>query len=113
MKAKKYDQEKPDFCAIPQLALLEVAKTFTHGKKKYGLYNYSLGMDYTRYISAAQRHLNKALRGIDIDEDSGRDKLYHLSNAISSIMMCLDNQLSGTLIDNRNKIYKKKRNDKM
>ena len=102
-EAIKFDKEKPKMSYIPQLALLEVAKTFTYGASKYKEFNYSLGMEYTRYIDAALRHLNQALRGEDIDEES---KCYHLANAVASIMMCLDNQLTGTVKDNRNKIYK-------
>lgn len=103
LEAIKFDKEKPKMSYIPQLALLEVAKTFTYGASKYKEFNYSLGMEYTRYTDAALRHLNQALRGKDIDEES---RCYHLANAVASIMMCLDNQLTGTVKDNRNKIYK-------
>ncbi len=102
-ETKKFDEGKPDFTLIPQEALLEVAKVFTHGAAKYGRWNYSLGTDYTRYIAAAQRHINQWLRGEDIDEISTN----HLSNAIASLMMVLDNQKTGKGIDNRNKVYKK------
>lgn len=103
LEAIKFDKEKPKMSYIPQLALLEVGKTFTYGASKYKEFNYSLGMEYTRYIDAALRHINQALRGEDIDEES---QCFHLANGIASLMMCLDNQLSGTVKDNRNKIYK-------
>ncbi len=103
MVAKKFDEEKPKLSYIPQLALWEVGKTFTYGSKKYEEFNYSLGMEYTRYTDAALRHINQALRGEDVDEES---KCYHLSNAVASLMMVLDNQLTGKIIDNRNKVYK-------
>lgn len=101
-ETKKFDQGKPDFTLVPQEALLEVAKSFTYGADKYGVFNYSLGTDYRRYIAAAQRHINQWLRGEDIDE-SGTN---HLSNAIASLMMVLDNQMTNKGTDNRNKIYK-------
>lgn len=100
----KHDDGKPDFTLIPQEALLEVAKAFTHGATKYGKDNYSLGTNYRRYVAAAQRHINQWLRGEDIDE-SGTN---HLSNAISSLMMVLDNQLTNKGTDDRNKVYKGK-----
>jgi hypothetical protein len=99
----KFDEGKPDFTLIPQEALLELAKVFTKGAQKYGVFNYSHGTDYRRYISASQRHINQWLRGEDIDEIGTN----HLANACASIMMVLDNQLTNKGVDDRNKIYKK------
>lgn len=103
--ATKFDGEKPKLSYIPQLALLEVGKSFTYGAKKYNQWNYSKGMQYTRYTDAALRHINQALRGADIDEESGENRLMHLANAIASLMMCLDNQLTNKVIDDRNTNY--------
>lgn len=103
--AKKYDEKKPKFSMLPQKALLEVSRSFTHGAKKYGKFNYSNPIEYTRLTDAAQRHINKALMRKDYDEDSGDDKLYHIANAIASLMMLLDNQITGVIIDDRNPIY--------
>jgi hypothetical protein len=103
--ATKFDGGKPQLSLIPQLALLEVGKSFTYGAIKYAKWNYSKGMEYTRYTDAALRHINQALRGNDIDEESGENKLMHLANAIASLMMCLDNQLTNKVTDDRNKNY--------
>ena len=54
-------------------------------------------------------HLNKALRGIDIDPESKGDKLYHLACSIASLMMLLDGQINDTVIDNRNYLWSKVR----
>ena len=97
---------------IPQDALLEIAKSFTHGANKYGDFNYSQGSTYNRMVDAALRHLNKALRCKDIDEDSGKDKLYHLANACASIMILLDGQINNSIIDDRNKQYKVRKTKK-
>lgn len=102
---KKNDQGKPDFTLIPQAALLEVAKVFTHGAEKYGVFNYSKGTTYRRYVAAAHRHINQWLRGENIDE-SGTN---HLSNAIASLMMALDAQLTFQGKDDRNDIYRRMR----
>lgn len=98
----KHDYGKPDFTLIPQEALLEVAKVFTKGADKYGVFNYSLGTDYRRYVAAAHRHINKWLRGEDIDEIGTN----HLANAIASLLMVLDNQMTGKGTDDRNIVYK-------
>lgn len=108
-KTKKFDGGKPMMSMIPQEALVEVAKSFTHGAKKYGEFNYSLGIEYTRMTDAALRHINKALKGLDFDEDSGQDKLYHLANAVASLMILLDGQIKNIIKDNRNELYKQKR----
>lgn len=102
--ATKFDTGKPKLSYVPQLALWEVGKSFSYGAAKYAEFNYSKGMEYTRLTDAALRHINQALRGEDIDEES---QCYHISNAIASLMMLLDNQVNNTIIDNRNKNYKK------
>lgn len=102
METKKNDEGKPDFTLIPQAALLEVAHVFTKGADKYGVFNYSQGTKYRRYIAAAHRHINQWLRGEDIDEIGTN----HLSNAIASLMMVLDNQLTNMGEDDRNSMYK-------
>lgn len=103
---KKNDQDKPDFTQIPQEALLEVAKVFTFGGNKYNNhFNYSEGGELRRYVAAANRHINQWLRGIDNDEETDTN---HLSNAIASLMMALDNVKTGKGVDNRNKSYNRK-----
>jgi hypothetical protein len=98
----KDGHEKPDFSLIPQLAISEVARVMMYGAKKYDAYNFSKGEYNTVYCAAALRHINKYLLNQDIDDESG---LYHLAHAVSNLMMLLDNDLSGTSIDNRNKAY--------
>lgn len=100
----KFDNNKPDFTLIPQLSLLEVAKVFTHGNSKYGCYNYSLGTRHTRYVAAAQRHINQWLIGEDIDTDS---QIHHLAAVAANALMALDNILTSKGVDNRNKVYNK------
>lgn len=97
----KHDQGKPDFTLIPQAALEEIAKVFTYGAEKYGVFNYSFGTNYRRYVAAANRHINSWLRGNNIDTIGTN----HLSNAAASLMMVLDNQLTKKGIDDRNKVY--------
>lgn len=100
----KFDENKPDFTLIPQLALLETAKVFTHGHNKYGCYNYSLGTRHTRYVAAAQRHINQWLVGEDIDTDS---QIHHLAAVAANALMALDNILTSKGVDNRNPVYGK------
>ncbi len=103
-ETKKNDGGKPDFTLIPQEALLEVAKVFTFGAKKYGVFNYAHGTNHRRYIAAAFRHLNQSLRFQDLDEETQTD---HLANAAASILMALDNKLTYQGKDDRNEVYRR------
>lgn len=101
-KAKKHDKNKPGFSNIPRLALLEVARVMTHGAKKYGKFNYSGTIALTRLTDALERHLNSYLCGEDKDESTHS----HLAHIACNALMALDAELTGNLIDDRNKQYK-------
>jgi len=101
--ATKFDENKPSFTSIPQAALLEVAKGFTVGKNKYGMYNYSGEMEVTRYLDALSRHLNQYLRGESIDESG----IHHLGLVACNALMALDGIITGSTIENLNTVYKK------
>lgn len=105
-KAVKNDNGKPSFSSIPQLALLEVAKAFTHGKEKYGSFNYSGEMEILRYIDAGDRHKNQFLTFAD-EQDIDESGVHHLALMAANALMALDSILTKKSIDNRNKIYKK------
>lgn len=98
---KKYDHQKPKYSTVPTLAMKEVMKAFTYGATKYGKHNYSGGMEYSRYVDAAIRHINAFLECEDIDESGNT----HLSHAVASLMMLMDNIALGTGTDDRNKTY--------
>jgi hypothetical protein len=66
-KLTKFDEGKPRFSMIPQKALKEVAKVFTHGAVKYGEFNYSGEGEVLRYVDALQRHCNQYLTFEDIE----------------------------------------------
>jgi hypothetical protein len=100
---KKFDQGKPKFTMIPQLALKEVAKVFTHGADKYGEFNYSGNGDVLRYIDALHRHTNQYLTGEDMDESG----VHHLACVAANALMALDGILNNSINDNRNKTYLK------
>jgi hypothetical protein len=103
LEATKFDSEKPRLSIIPQLALDEIIKGFEHGASKYGKFNYSNGMEYTRYFDALQRHSRAWLMGEDIDESD----IHHIALAACNCMMLLENILTKQGKDDRNTIYKK------
>jgi len=82
----KYDAGKPKLSYLPYDALVEVAKVMEFGAQKYDKHNYKKGMEYTRLIDAAFRHLHQFNDGQDLDEES---HLNHISHCISNLLMLL------------------------
>lgn len=97
-QGKKFDTGKPDLSLIPLSALKEEAKGFMLGEQKYGRYNYTKGMEASRLVAAALRHIHAWMDGHDIDPESGAS---HLGHARCCLAMLLHTQELGTLIDNR------------
>lgn len=69
------------FCHDLSEALLELAKHYEDGAKKYSDNNWKLGIDLHCYIDSAIRHYIKWLRGDD-DEPHARAVLWNLVGAI-------------------------------
>lgn len=104
MAAKKNDQGKIRYSDVPQRALQSTAKIFNFGATKYGKFNYSEGMAYSRYYDACQRHLMAWMTGEDLDPETRES---HIDHAICSLMMLRDNMHLKTGTDDRNPRYKK------
>lgn len=71
MSGIKHDSGKPMVAYIPPTALLEEAGVWTFGAQKYGAWNWSNGLVYTRIISAMLRHTIAIMSGEDVDSESG------------------------------------------
>ena len=94
----KNDNSKPDLALIPKSAKEGIARAFMDGEKKYGRYNYLKGMDWSRLLSAADRHLSAFNDGEDCAEDSTLNHLYH---AGANICMLIEYYEKGLGNDNR------------
>lgn len=102
VKAKTDDGDKPPLAKLPWKALRKVSGVQAYGHKKYkDYYNYKKGMEVTRQISCAIRHLSEYLDGNDLDSESGQS---HLAHAATRILFAIENVEDGTAIDDR---YKK------
>ncbi len=95
---KKFDTGKPDLSLIPYAALVEEAKGFMLGERKYGRHNFTNGLEASRLMGAALRHIYLWMEGEDNDPESGAS---HLGHARCCMAMALQCQQLGTLIDNR------------
>jgi len=89
---KKYDDEKPRYCLIPEDALHEVVRVLTYGAQKYSDDNWKNVPDLqSRYKSAAGRH--EYLSGkSDFDDETG---LYHLAHKICCDLFRLQDKING------------------
>jgi len=65
-------------------ATRDMAEVFTFGAAKYGDYNWQRGMEWTKMIASAKRHLNAIESGIDYDDESG---LLHVAHLAANIHM--------------------------
>jgi hypothetical protein len=107
VSASKHDSGKQQWHLIltflPPDALHEVARVMEFGAAKYAFDNWSQGMDWSRYLDAAVRHLvafwkAKLTGGNECDHESG---LHHLAHAACDVLFLLAYVLRGIKSDNR------------
>lgn len=100
MKGKKFDKDKAPMDLLSNHALIKTANVFGYGAKKYGRFNYHGGMDWSRIISAAYRHLGAFNYGDDIDMESRQCHVAHLA---ACAFMLMDHILEHKNLDDRRK----------
>ena len=83
----KYDVDKPDMSLLSPYAMYELAKVLSYGKVKYAAHNWRKGIERSRLISAALRHIFSYLAGQDKDPETG---LSHLSHATCCLMFATE-----------------------
>lgn len=83
----KHDQDKPPMELLSHQALAQIADVFGYGAQKYGRYNYKKGMNWSRIIGAAYRHLGAFNSGEDVDPETMKSHLAHLG---CCVIMLLD-----------------------
>lgn len=86
----KYDGGKPELSLIPTSLILEVGKVLTYGAKKYAPNNWRKGIQQSRLISAALRHIIAYNDGEEYDLESG---LPHLAHAICELSFAMEQHL--------------------
>jgi len=101
-KALTFDDGKAPLAVLPWAALDAMAFVQAYGHKKYGnFYNYKKGMEVSRHLSCAIRHIRDYMNGHDKDHESGLNPLAH---SMVRLAFVLENLADGTAIDDR---YKK------
>jgi len=77
MSGVKHDQGKPPMSMINREALVQEAYVMAFGRKKYDRDNWRGGMDWTRLVDAAMRHITAWSEGEDNDPETGITHLAH------------------------------------
>lgn len=72
---------------IPPYGIRAVADVMTFGARKYGDRNWEKGIQASRLVGAAERHINSRMQGEHLDPDSNLD---HLAHAAASLLMAMD-----------------------
>ena len=88
-EAVKFDAGKPPLALISRIALEEEAKVMAYGVGKYGTHNWRSGMDFSRLMDAALRHVYAFADGEDLDKETG---LSHLAHARCCLAFLLEYQ---------------------
>jgi hypothetical protein len=94
-KGTKHDSnylEKPPLDLLTLEFLNGTAKALGFGAVKYGRYNFKGGIDHTRLLAAALRHLNQYNNCEDKDPESGLSHLDHASASLNMLMWMVANR---------------------
>lgn len=100
MSGTKHDIEKDRWSLVPMKELVQVAKVFTEGAKKYGDNNWQLVENgRQRYLDALMRHVAAYAKGEKInEEDFGLEHMAHVAwNALA--LMWFDNNSNNNNAD--------------
>lgn len=94
----KFDSGKPGMDMVPYDGIVEVAKVLDFGAKKYAPGNWSKGIELSRLLAAAERHIGEFKEGRDVDPESG---LGHLGHAACNLLFAIWMMKHRPEMDNR------------
>jgi hypothetical protein len=83
---------------LPTAPIRAIAEVLTFGAKKYDAHNWRGGLEYSRLIGAAYRHLSAYNDGEDKDPETGLSHLAHLG---CCVLFLLEQEAKGTGQDDR------------
>jgi hypothetical protein len=98
LTGQKFDGDKPRLDLVSRQALEGLASVLGFGARKYAAHNWRGGIEYSRLIGAALRHINAFNDAEDLDPESG---LSHIDHAQCCLMFLSDQIKRGTGLDDR------------
>lgn len=90
-KGLKYDENKPRIDLVDPSFLEGLGAVLGFGAEKYAAHNWRNGIDASRLIGAAYRHLGALNKGEDLDPESGLNHAYHLGCCVMFLAWTLQN----------------------
>jgi hypothetical protein len=96
----KHDSGKPPMSLLDRHALEEIARVMGFGAQKYAAHNWRKGIQMSRLLDAAMRHLYAYADGESTDPESG---LSHLAHAGCCVMFALNMEKTRPDLDDRHK----------
>ncbi len=100
----RYDEGKLRFDLIPPELLIELARVYTEGAKKYADRNWERGMSWSKCIACLDRHWIKWRAGLTYDNGPKGINTHHLANVIWNAAALMIYQIRGVGVDDRVKI---------
>lgn len=82
----KFDGDKPRMDLIDRAAMEELGYVLGFGAKKYAAHNWRKGINYSRLVGAALRHIHAFNDGEDKDPESGYS---HIGHAMCCLMFLM------------------------
>ena len=82
----KFDGDKPRMDLIDRAAMEELAHVLGFGANKYAAHNWRKGINYSRLVGAALRHIHAFNDGEDKDPESGYS---HIGHAMCCLMFLM------------------------
>lgn len=97
-KGMKHDTDKEPLSLLSRVWLTGVAKVMSFGAKKYAAHNWRSGIERSRLLSAALRHILAYNEGEDLDPETG---LSHLDHASCCLMFARETHDTHPKLDDR------------
>lgn len=101
MGAVKNDKGKAPLSLIPRSALIAEARVMAAGREKYTAHNWRGGMEWSRLLDAALRHITAFNEGQDYDDGEGGTGELHLANARCCLAFLIEYHEQGLGTDDR------------
>lgn len=98
-KALTYDDGKEPLSRLPWAGIDSMSRVQAYGNSKYNDFeNYRKGLEVSRNLSCAIRHIRDFMNGEDMDRESGES---HLGHAMCRLAFVLQNIHDNVAIDDR------------
>lgn len=92
--ADRHNQDKPRPTLIPPVWTEAMMRVLENGAKKYGVYNWQKGLNYSSVVDSLERHVLAFRNGEDRDKESGE---YHMAHVAVNALFLLYYQAKGMI----------------